>query len=66
MIINFMIISKSHHQREAKEYRFISSWSPSEDLTYTMSSATSNCSVKNYPIKIEFADLEDEAKTTQK
>ena len=64
IIINFMIISKCQHQRGAKEHRFLNSWPSDEDLAYTMRSATSNYRRKKCMIKIECADLENDAKTT--
>ena len=53
IIINFMIISKSHHQRAAKDHRFLGSWPSDEDLAYIMASATSKCTGKNYLSQIE-------------
>ena len=40
-------------------------WPSDEDLAYTMISAISKCSGKNYMSQIECADLENEAKTTR-
>ena len=39
IIINFMIITKSHHQREAKDHRFLGSWPSDGDLELTVGSA---------------------------
>ena len=41
-------------------------WSSDEDLAYTMTSATSKCTGKNYLSQIECWNLENEAKTTRK
>ena len=41
-IINFMIISKSHHQRGAKEHRYLGSSPSDNDLAYVMTSAALN------------------------
>ena len=39
IIINFMIITKSHHQRKAKDHRFLGSWPSDGDLELTVKSA---------------------------
>ena len=41
-------------------------YSSDEDLAYTIESATSKCTGKNYLSQIECADVENEAKTTRK
>ena len=40
LIINFMIISKSQHQRGTQIHRYLGSWPSDEDLAYTIRSAT--------------------------
>ena len=37
--INFMIISKTHHQREAKDHRYLHVWPSYEDLELIVRSA---------------------------
>ena len=41
-------------------------WTSDDDLAYTMASATSKCTGKNYLSQIECWNLENEAKTTRK
>ena len=51
IIINFMIISKSHHQRGAKEHRFLSSWPSDGNLAYTIRSTGLGMLEKNVSSK---------------
>ena len=39
VIINFMIMTKSHHQRGAKDHRILGFWPANGDLKLTVGSA---------------------------